>query len=1323
MKPLISKSEYVINVFRLFIIFIPLSICSQDLTFSENRGFYDAPINLSLTTTLTDSAIRYTLDGSNPTSTTGTIYTGSPFVINTTTVVRAIAYSSTVESSIETHSFIFLVDVIQQPANIPGWPNNTYNLGNSAEATHDYEMDPDIVNDPAYMNDIKPGLLSIPTMSIVMFKDDFWTMYEGEVGLEGSIEILYPNNAFPNEQFNTELESHSHLRLKRSMKLDINNSINSNLLKTNPVTGNSATTNFTDTKFVLRAGNNRAWSRIWNPDRTAFARDEWYRASQIAASGIGMRGSYVHLYVNGLYWGLYNPVQRQDAGFMAAYFGGEIADWMTLNHNGVKSGDDARYNYLTTTLVNQDMSVQSNYDEAKLYLDIENYIDYLLVTWSMGMNDWPANNFYGGNRNVPPEPFNYYAWDGEWSWDTSGNSNNGAWVHPYFRNGVTGSEPISQLWHSLRANPEFMQLFVDRVNLQFFNNGPLSDVASRERWATLTQYIKKAVIGESARWGDGINDGITRTVNDHWTPEVIRLDALMDGNGDRLLTALRAEGYYPQLDAVVFNKPSGSVSSSFELVMTNPNAIGDVYYTTDGTDPKLSNGDISASAILYTTPVQVPPTEILTVIARVKDGNDWSASTTSSYALLELYINEFMASNGTGITDESGVYEDWIEFYNAGVLPVNIGGMYITDDLTDFTKWQIPTNAPVATTIPAGGFLYVWADNQPEEGPLHMNIKLSSGGEAIAISVQGATELETIDSYVFGPQVTDISTGRYADGEDNYVTFDNPTPGAPNELGFLSGIYINEFMASNANGITDEAGEFEDWIEIYNSNTIPVNIGGLYVTDDLTNPLLYQIPTDDPDATTIPAGGFMILWADQEPLEGILHVNFKLSSGGESIGITQIIGSEQEFIDSLTYTSQTADVSTGREPDGGDTIRTFFQPTPGASNIVPFVSGLSINEVLTTNTTSITDSNGENDPWIEIYNLNADPVDIGGLYVSNNAADPSLWQIPTTNATITTIPAAGFITLWADNQTEQGELHLPFTLSNSGGSLIISDIIGPDISTIDTMIYTTQIANVSFGRYPDASPQYKPFIDPTPNDNNVLPLVTNVFINEFLAGNNVTNTDEFGDYEDWIELYNAGTTAVDVGGLFMVDDLEEPNPFQIPTTSPSETTIPAGGFLLLWCDNQPTQGILHMNIKLSGGGEQIGLLQINGSDRHFVDSLTYLAQIDDVSEGRETDGEEPFVTFNVPTPNASNNGGTLSTVNSELQTGLSIYPNPTKGMLYIQGDINQLEYVDIYSITGKHVKHISSSFSEIDISTLPAAMYFVKLITNEAIETIKLLKE
>ena len=1218
---------------------LPLFLSGQEVFFSSERGFYESAFQLTLTTDMTGGEIRYTTDGTPPTTTTGTIYSGE-IPITTTTAVRAIAYAGANTTPVATHTYLFLADVINQPANIAGWPNNVYDLGQgSDEATHDYEMDPAVVNNPAYSSSIISGLMSIPTMSLVMDQGRFQEMYDGSAPEITSVEVIYPNTGDPSEQFDLAVESHSHLRLKRSMKLVVESpytdGITSNLFKSAPLNGAGAATRFEETKIVLRGGNNRSWARNWNADRTAYTRDEWYRASQLAVSGIGMRGNFVHLYVNGLYWGLFNPVQRQDAGFMVEYFGGEYDDWMTLNHGGVKSGDDTRYEYLINTLIDKDMTVSGNYNEAKEYVDVEKFCDYLIVCWITGMTDWPNNNFYGGNRNNPPEGFQYFAWDGEWAWDTSGGSNEGGWVHPNFINTASPVAEIDAIWHSLRRNEDFMQLFADRVYENCFNDGPLTDAASVARWTTLNNYIQNAVIAESARWGDGLEDGVTRTKDEHWTPEVNRLTALMNGNADRFVQALIEQGYYSTLDAPVFNHQGGSVANGFEVIITNPNSAGDIYFTTDGTDPRNTDGSLSASAQLYTTPILVDGT--LSLQARAKNNNEWSPLNAAEYASLSLFVNEFLASNDTGITDEAGEFEDWIEIYNAGEQPADIGGMYITDDLSDRTKWQIPTTDPNATTIPAGGHLLLWADNTPEAGILHVNVKLGSGGEAVGLSHLSNGVVEILDSITFGPQTTDISYGRFPDGNPLFREFETPTPGAPNELPFTGSLFINEFLASNDSGITDEAGDFEDWIEVYNASDEAVDIGGMYITDDLSNPTLWQIPATDPTSTTIPAKGYLVLWADKDTLAGPLHVNIKLGSGGEQIGLVELIGADIGFLDSLTFGPQQGDVSQGRFPDGSETIVDFYEPTPGSTNVISFVANLWINEVQPQNTSTIADEFGENDGWIEIYNNNNEAIDIGGLYLSNDLANLPLWQIPADQPGLTTIPSKGFVTLWADNQVSQGPLHLGFTLNSGGGVLALTDIIGPDASIIDSMTYQSVIADASYGRYPDASIHSKTFTDPSPGTNNTIPVLGNLFINEFLASNDTDVSDDFGQFEDWIEIFNAGSEAVDIGGLFLTDDVNDPTKHQMPTNRPDLTTIDSKGFLLIWGDNQPQQGTLHANVKLSSSGEQIALVQINGTEIHYLDSLTFGGQTTDVSVGRSVDGGTDFVSFNVTTPNATNN--------------------------------------------------------------------------------------
>ncbi len=148
---------------------------------------------------------------------------------------------------------------------------------------------------------------------------------------------------------------------------------------------------------------------------------------------------------------------------------------------------------------------------------------------------------------------------------------------------------------------------------------------------------------------------------------------------------------------------------------------------------------------------------------------------------------------------------------------------------------------------------------------------------------------------------------------------------------FTQTIFINEFLASNSVILADEAGEFDDWVELYNAGTVLVDIGGMYVTDDLAVPTKWQIPSSDPAKTTIAANGFLILWFDNDPAQGVLHVGAKLSASGEDLGLFASDGTTQ--IDAFSFGPQSSDISNGRLPDGGVDFQFFNVPTPGETNV------------------------------------------------------------------------------------------------------------------------------------------------------------------------------------------------------------------------------------------------------------------------------------------------------------------------------------------------------------------------------------------------------
>jgi hypothetical protein len=610
--------------------------------FSVDRGFYNSPFQLAITTATPDASIRYTTDGSPPSPTTGTLYAG-PINITGTTVVRAIAYKAGLTpASVDTQTYLFLSQVIQQPKHVTGWPEPAIPIDNISTNTrvHDYEMDPDVVNNPAYSADLLKGLTDIPTMSLVVRQSDMWDPATGQGGFYRlddvekpiSVEILYPSDPSKNLQVDAGVEGQSHDRLKRSLRLKFKSEfgaphLTSTLFKEAVNEGSSATDTFDS--IILRAGNNRAWSRSDNADHTTFTEDQFFRDSQIAMSGIGSHGNFVHLYINGLYWGLYNPSERPDDNFAAEYLGGEDSDYSSIKEDGPKDGDPARWNYLRTTLKDKDMSVLSNYNELKQYLDVTNFSDYLLLEWYIGNTDWPANNFWEANRNTPtPEPGKFFAWDGEWGLGVSGKgSPPTAWVHPDFRRtvGKNGALDLPNLFNSAKASPEFKILLADRAYKAAANGGALTDAAALNRFDKLNAYIQDAVVAESARWGDTVDPNAPKTRDVHWQNEVNFIRNYIQGNAADLISALRGEGYYPSNNPATFSQRGGTVAAGFKLTLTNPNSGGTIYYTLDGSDPRAVGGGIAGTA--YSAANGITLNQNGTVRVRVRSSSgEWSAS-------------------------------------------------------------------------------------------------------------------------------------------------------------------------------------------------------------------------------------------------------------------------------------------------------------------------------------------------------------------------------------------------------------------------------------------------------------------------------------------------------------------------------------------------------------------------------------------------------------------------------------------------------------------------------------------------------------------------
>lgn len=446
---------------------------------------------------------------------------------------------------------------------------------------------------------------------------------------------------------------------------------------------------------------------------------------------------------------------------------------------------------------------------------------------------------------------------------------------------------------------------------------------------------------------------------------------------------------------------------------------------------------------------------------------------------------------------------DWIELKNITASPVDISGWALSDSIQNPTRYVFPAG----TTIPAGSYLVVACDSEPPPvGVLSTGFSLDSDGQQIILTQSGS-----IKDYVsFGPQARDYSIGRLVDGAGAF-TITNRTAGSANTavetMGTRSNLRINEWMVQPAHG--------DDWFEIHNTSTYPVELSGIWLSDTPGDRKITQVPP----LSFIRGGGYADFQADGTN-DGFNRVNFKLSAGGDNLIITDTNGTT--VIDSLAITSGGLNVSRGRLPDGAGTIVNFSTTMSRAeSNWIEGV--VVINELLANSVLPLED-------YIEILNTTNAPVDISGWWLSDHVHHRAKAIFPAG----TIIPAGGFFHL---NESQFPFLNEAFLFSSAGDwAVLTATSAGLETGVRSQFKFGTSAENVSFGRVLTGSPagswetEFWPQVSRTPGATNSAPLVTPVIINEIayhpidLAGAVDNARDEF------IELHNPTTQPVDLSG-------------------------------------------------------------------------------------------------------------------------------------------------------------------------------------------------
>lgn len=313
----------------------------------------------------------------------------------------------------------------------------------------------------------------------------------------------------------------------------------------------------------------------------------------------------------------------------------------------------------------------------------------------------------------------------------------------------------------------------------------------------------------------------------------------------------------------------------------------------------------------------------------------------SSSNIIDVIINEIYYNP----TPDQGNDEDYefIEVYNPTNQIIDLSGYNITDGI-DFIF-------PEQVLIDPGEFIVI-ARNKSKYG--HIDGKLfewdngglSNQGENIALNNREGILVDQVNYFDNSPWPPDADGDGFS-LELKSPLLDNNLPGswkASSQLGGSPGDYskdydytklrINEFMVDNQSIHKDEYGIYNDWIEIYNMGESPIDIGGLYISDSYMDPLFWRIPFSNQGETLIPAGGFILLYPDNEPEKGVRHLNFGLSRTGEQIVLSRNVDGNPVIIDSYEFQEQQPDISTGRSGDGTDEWQVFENPTPGRMNII-----------------------------------------------------------------------------------------------------------------------------------------------------------------------------------------------------------------------------------------------------------------------------------------------------------------------------------------------------------------------------------------------------
>lgn len=919
------------------------------------------------------------------------------------------------------------------------WPgtfnaNNNKYIVNSQEL--DFGMDPDVVNNPTYNATIQNDLKAIPTMSIVT---DLANLFNAATGIyvnpsgdtitwerPASIELIDPTGGTAEFQANCGLRlrggfSRSPDNPKHAFRIFFRDTYGPGKLRF-PLFGDDPTGTDEFDKFDLRSSQNYSWAFQNDGGNGILIRDEIARDMQLAMGQVSSHGGLYHLYVNGQYWGVYNIDERPDANFGASYFGGDSDDYDTI-----KVDPDLDYNIEATdgnmnawaafwqladtglSASNSEATNNATYQRMMgrnangtpnpafpVYLDPTNMIDEMLIVYWGGNLDAPISNFLGNtspnnwfgvrDRTGAHGGFRFILHDSEHTLLNVNENRTGPWTAGSSiaqGAGALGKSSPQYIFQQAIYAQEFKTLFADRTYKHCFNDGVLTPTRAMEIFNARAAQMDRAVVGESARWGD--SKTTTPYTRDTWLAacNTVR-SGFIPGRTAVLISQLRAKGWYPSFDPPVFSQRGGSVAAGTNVTLTfapGTPAGSTIYYTTDGSDPRAFGGGIAPGAQTIASGGSIQINTSRAIRTRTKNGTTWSALDEVSFYVVQDYsplaITEINYNPPPTLPNQTdgGDYE-FVELKNTGTSTLDVGGLSFSG---------IQYTFPLGTSIPPGGF-YLIVKNATKFASRYPGIAadgvftgaLDNAGEDIAITTATSAAVLTVDydddppwpAAADGAGFTIVPTGTNynSDTGTNWRASANVfgSPKADDPAVSFAPIVISE-------ALTNSVTPLRDAIEIHNPTGSPVNIGDWWLSDDRDTPRKYRIPA----GTTIPENGYIVFDETQfNPAPGV-GTSFALSGTGDDVYIYSgnPSGNLTGYSHGWSMAASEPNVSFGRYVNSIGEVhfprqinRTLINPF---INSGPLVGPLVINEIMYFPYAGY-------DEYIEIRNLTASAVSLEG---------------------------------------------------------------------------------------------------------------------------------------------------------------------------------------------------------------------------------------------------------------------------------------------------------------------------------------------------------